>query len=114
MNARAGRPLQNTLFGAPEPAKADHRYTSKPTGGYAAAPGTGPEGETCGSCGHCRFKEIHRGTRARRFYKCGLAMRDWSASRDTDVLRTSPACRYWEPGEPHETTVKNLRKGWDD
>lgn len=59
--------------------------------GYAYSPGTGPEGETCGSC---RFKQP-----GRRWNKCGheFARRKHTGGRGSDILTRSPACKYWEP-----------------
>ena len=59
--------------------------------GYAAMPGTGPKGETCGSCDHLvrkRLARVHR--------KCGLMERHWTGGEGTDVLTTAPACRSWK------------------
>ena len=56
--------------------------------GYAYFPGTGPEGETCGTCKHAK--------RGRRFSKCGLARARWTHGRGTDILLRAPACKYWE------------------
>lgn len=56
--------------------------------GYAATPGTGPKGETCGSCKHI--------TPGRRWHKCELARHKWTGSRGTDVLVRAPACAKWE------------------
>lgn len=61
-------------------------------GGYAARPGTGPAGETCGSCRHCVYRTGHQ-----RYYKCNLMMASWSRGRGTDVAYRSPACALWEP-----------------
>lgn len=102
-------PAQSSLFGGTEPAR---RYASpakcspKPAG-YAAAPGTGPEGESCGTCGHCRV----RTAQGRRFYKCGLMVASWSKDRGTDVVLKSPACTRWEKGQPTESHVR-LRDPW--
>ena len=63
------------------------RAASKPKG-YAARPGTGPAGETCGTC--------ERRVRFGRFSKCRLIKVLWTHSRRTDVLVRSPACRHWE------------------
>jgi hypothetical protein len=51
--------------------------------GYAAPPGTGPKGETCGLCQHLILKRM-----AKHYPKCG--------GRATDVLVRSPACSKWE------------------
>ncbi|WP_186020592.1 hypothetical protein [Burkholderia gladioli] len=56
--------------------------------GYAAAPGTGPTGETCASCAQAR--------RFGRYAKCALLERHWTGGQGTDVLLRSPACRLWE------------------
>ncbi len=56
--------------------------------GYIYHPGTGPEGETCGSCRHI--------CKGRRWHKCALNKARWTRSRGSDVLVKSPACKYWE------------------
>jgi hypothetical protein len=60
--------------------------------GYAASPGTGPEGETCGSCKH-----LFRNQLAKTYLKCSLMRACWTGGRKTDVLSRSPACKFWEP-----------------
>lgn len=63
--------------------------------GYAAPPGTGPKGETCGTCRHIRgFRQ------AGSWYKCGLMEKVWTGGRGTDILKRSPACRFWEKEKP--------------
>lgn len=79
MLLRAGRPGAKRKSKSPEAA------------GYAALPGTGPEGETCKSCDH--LTQI-RGY-AKRFYKCRLMQRVWTNGKKTDVLVRSPACAQW-------------------
>lgn len=61
--------------------------------GYAALPGTGPAGETCGSCQHM----VGRGG---RFRKCALIEPKWTHSPRTDVLARSPACLKWRAISP--------------
>jgi hypothetical protein len=56
--------------------------------GYAAPPGTGPAGETCGSCQH--------DSASRRYHKCLLNARLWGHTRRSDILARSPACAKWE------------------
>ncbi len=56
--------------------------------GYAHFPGTGPEGETCGSCQH-RVK-------GRYWSKCELYQGKSTHSRGTDILVRAPACKYWD------------------
>jgi hypothetical protein len=57
--------------------------------GYAAPPGTGPEGETCGSCEHCV-----RG-REGRYRKCELNRARWTHGPGSDILARSLACSKW-------------------
>lgn len=54
--------------------------------GYADKPGTGPKGETCGSCKH----------RTGRFPKCLLIEGSWTRTRRTDILVRAAACSKWE------------------
>ena len=61
---------------------------------YFAPPGTGPQNETCGSCGH-RVKKQVCGT----YQKCGLMKRGWTGGSGTDIKCKAPACRGWEKGE---------------
>jgi len=73
----------------------------KPNGmtanGYAAQPGGGPPGETCGSC---EFKiKVGRGRKA--YWKCmkfhsPRTSHQWSGSVSSDIRLKSPACRFWE------------------
>lgn len=56
--------------------------------GYFYHPGTGPEGETCGTCQHIE--------RHRRWAKCALNRARHTGGRGSDVLVGSPACKYWE------------------
>ena len=60
--------------------------------GYVDIPGTGPDGETCGSCRH------YAGMSG--WAKCDLNKPQWTHSRRTDILARSPACRKWEPTTP--------------
>lgn len=61
--------------------------------GWADKPGTGPEGETCGSCTYC--EAFHY---AKRYYKCsGRAGRHWQGGRATDIRPLDPACSKWAP-----------------
>jgi len=57
--------------------------------GYAAAPGSGPAGETCKTCRHHVIIQIKN-----IYHKCGLV--HWTAGAKTDIRLKSPACRRWE------------------
>lgn len=76
-----------TLFEMPATSKARSRHYVMQRG-YAHSPGTGPEGETCGSCKHC--------FRTRRFRKCKLREAAWTHGPGSDILARSSACKYWE------------------
>lgn len=91
------------LSGAPEPPRIHHRARYARASGYAAPPGTGPEGETCGTCAHCRIRAIGK---HRRVYKCALMINAWNGDRATDVLKRSPACAKFAHGQPRSTTTR--------
>lgn len=59
--------------------------------GYAAKPGTGPAGETCGSCKNHVINQF-----ARDYHKCLLSKVKWTGGRGSDILVRSPACAKWE------------------
>lgn len=62
--------------------------------GYFMPPGTGPAGETCGSCKNCVGQQF-----SKTYYKCKLAEKIWTHSRRTDILKRSDACAKWEKAE---------------
>jgi len=62
--------------------------------GYIMPPGTGPAGETCGTCKHI--------FRPARYRKCELARGIWTGGFKTDVLARSPACTKWSYGDANE------------
>jgi len=59
--------------------------------GHAMPPGTGPTGETCGSCKHLVRKSM-----AKVYLKCGLTRQCWTGGRKTDVRARDSACIKWE------------------
>lgn len=59
--------------------------------GHAAPIGTGPEGETCGSCEH-----LCRNRLARTYFKCWLRSATWTGGYGTDVRVRDAACAKWE------------------
>ena len=75
--------------------KRTRRRLSQRPRGYAALPGTGPEGETCGSCKHIRRSD----TGIRIYPKCNLNRAAWTASQRTDIRVRWPACAKWENPE---------------
>ena len=59
--------------------------------GHAAAPGSGPAGETCKSCAH-----IFRNRDCAKVYiKCGLAKHKWTGGGGSDVRAGDAACSAW-------------------
>lgn len=72
------------------------RNKSPQARGYAAVPGTGPEGQTCGTCHH-----IYR---THRFRKCNLMRRIWTHGPGTDIKARTPACSKFE--KPSEQNPK--------
>lgn len=63
----------------------------KPTvkNGYAAVPGTGPEGKTCRDCAH-KHRMGNYGSKS--YIKCELRRDTWTHGEGTDILARSPAC----------------------
>jgi hypothetical protein len=59
--------------------------------GHVAPPGTGPEGETCGSCKH-----LFRNQMAKVYLKCGLNRAKWTGGGKSDVRARDHACKMWE------------------
>jgi len=57
--------------------------------GYARRPGTGPEGQTCGTCANVVCKSY-----SRNYYKCGLVKTTGGPA--TDIRLSSPACELWK------------------
>lgn len=74
--------------------KGGKRYTLP--AGYAALPGTGPAGETCGSC---KYMARCGNGGSKTWRKCELMQLKWTGGPKTDVLARSPACRRWEAAE---------------
>jgi hypothetical protein len=62
--------------------------------GYAALPGSGPQGETCGGCKH-----LVRRRMSKTYQKCRLMEAHWTGGTGTDVQARSPACRNWEKND---------------
>lgn len=61
--------------------------------GWADKPGSGPEGETCGSCTYCEAFHYRK-----RYYKCAAREGDhWKGGRATDIRPLDPACSKWAP-----------------
>lgn len=74
-----------------EEARALKKRREPTPNGYAWAPGTGPAGETCGSC-----VSLHRNELAKTYLKCERNRAKWTGGRKSDILARSPACKFWE------------------
>ena len=66
------------------------KHYVEPRGG-ADRPGTGPQGETCGSCKH-----LYRKTMAKTYLKCNLMRAKWTGGGKTDIRAGWAACSKWE------------------
>jgi hypothetical protein len=84
--------LETDLFGLAPVQPPPKKGRSAQKSGYAALPGTGPEGETCKTCAH--YVSTCPGGR-KRFPKCGLMRSRWTHGQGTDIKAGSPACREW-------------------
>ena len=74
--------MADTLFELPQP--------YPPRKGHAADPGTGPDGQTCGTCDH-----YTRRKHTRTHLKCWLMKEHWTNGPGTDIRAKDPACRLW-------------------
>jgi hypothetical protein len=80
------------LFGAPVlPPLSAKRKKYEPRG-YACRPGSGPAGETCGTCAYA----VGIGYHDKRYYKCRKIEFRWTHGPGTDIRLKSPACKLWE------------------
>lgn len=74
------------------PAEREKLFRRPKKTGHAWPPGTGPAGETCGSCRH----RIRKETGNRTYQKCGLMERQWTRGPGTDIRAKDAACKFWE------------------
>ena len=70
------------------------RGTHVPKRGHAARPGTGPDGETCGTCQHYTVKHM-----AKTYRKCGLTNATWTGGPGSDIRKKDPACSLWSKAD---------------
>ncbi len=71
------------------------RATHTPRRGHADRPGTGPEGETCGTCRHYTVKHM-----SKTYRKCGLMQAAWTGGPGSDIRKKDPACSMWTKRKP--------------
>lgn len=81
---------QRTLFGE------SPRLVHRPA--MAAPEGSGPAGETCGTCRHCTRVGHHDYT----YFKCGLMQAYWTHGAGSDIRKKWAACREFEPKQGSE------------
>jgi len=93
-----------------EPAEAREAQLHRPLNVCTPAPlGSGPEGETCGSCGH---KTTTQGWTAKPYTKCRVMMHEWTHGGGTDIKCRWHACQRWVPkGTP---PARDSVRGWRD
>lgn len=60
--------------------------------GHAAPVGSGPTGETCGTCAYYIVVSYHDKT----YRKCGKMRASWTHGPGTDIRKKDAACRLWE------------------
>lgn len=83
--------LTNDLFGQPiTEAKPVHHH------GHPTRPGTGPKGETCGTCEH----RVHVKSGRHTYQKCRLIRANWSHGPGTDIKKKDAACALWAQKQP--------------
>ena len=80
------------LFGDPVVIEVSQARRPEIPKGYAAIPGTGPEGEKCRTCRHA----VKRSGNARDYWKCSLMKARWTGGYGSDIRLKSPACSKWE------------------
>src|SRR5262249_34487943 len=85
------------IFGEPIKLQPHGKHYIQPRG-YVAPPGTGPAGETCGTCQHAdRSKRS-----SKSWIKCILNRAKWTGGRATDILAGSQACSKWKQSTKEE------------
>lgn len=77
--------------------RARRRAAERPKG-YAAPPGSGPQGETCGSCAHHYTRHW-----AKTYHKCDLIKA--TKGPGSDIRVRSPACSRWQADDPNPREV---------
>ncbi len=90
--------IQKDLFGSENdlPEKKLLKKKRTQANGYAARPGTGPDGEKCKTCNHHVIRRM-----SKRYHKCGLVIANnyHTHGVGTDIRVNSPACTNWEEKE---------------
>ena len=69
------------------------QQVSKRDKAHPYRPGTGPAGQTCGTCSKCSRISYHNKT----YRKCHVLMKHWTHGPGTDIRKKDLACKSWEP-----------------
>lgn len=80
-------------------AKPRGRHYVEPRGG-ADRPGTGPAGQTCGTCQHIARFEKYR--------KCALTRAAWTSGPRTDIRSRWAACSKWNAPKPLSSIAEKI------
>lgn len=99
----------NDLFGnpiveVPKLTRNGNKRRDETPRGYAARPGSGPEGHFCRDCRHLVRK--HAGN---TYLKCWLMQRVWTGGPKTDIRAKSPACEHWASVVQQDPDMPNHR-----
>jgi hypothetical protein len=72
-------------------------------------PGSGPPGQTCGTCAKLYRVEYHN----KAYFKCGVLRAGWTHGPGTDIRKKDPACMCWEPRIDKVTLIRTRGGGHD-
>lgn len=64
----------------------------RPDMAHPYPPGTGPEGQSCGTC--AKLREVRY---SKKYFKCSVQYKHWTDGPGTDIRKKDPACLSWEP-----------------
>jgi hypothetical protein len=79
----------------------------RPDRAHPYAPGTGPKGQTCGTCQKCVCRHFTR----KRYYKCRVLMKTWTGGAGTDIKLRDSACKSWEPRIDKIELISTVARG---
>ena len=60
--------------------------------GHAGLPGSGPIGQTCGTCASI----VRKAAAGKPFFKCHLTASKWTGGSATDLRAKDQACNQWK------------------
>lgn len=84
-----GQDLQAAMD-APMTGPRKHKRKATAPRGHAWTPGTGPAGESCGTCAH-KYRKRMSGS----FLKCAKNRAAWTGGSGSDIRAGDPACKFW-------------------